>query len=111
MEERKIKKEIKESHSKLMKNLTAANNHANINNTDISETRNDILQELNNILGTDGDKAHKNNKTKIIDEHAIQEEHQENNNTNSLMNENEHEAEENNIENKNLKCKIINLMF
>ncbi len=105
MEEKKIKKEIKESHSRLLKNLYPANNNPNVNNTDISETRNDILQELNNILSAEGEKTQKNNKTKTIDANAIEEEHHENNQTNSLMNENENEGEENNIENKNLKCK------
>lgn len=103
IEEKKIKKDIKESNSIFIKNLSQPINNAAVNNTDISETRNEILQELNNILTAEGEKTSRLTKNKIIDTDAIEEERNENNGTNSLMNENE----EINIDNKNLKCKLI----
>ncbi len=88
VEEIKLKREIKDSESKLLKSVI-------LNTNDVSQTRTDILNELNTIL-----KEEQNNKNKKEiakqKENIIKEEHGESNN--SLMN---HDMEEN----KPIKCK------
>ena len=112
LEEKKLKKEIKESQTYFLKKTSKpiSNNFAAVNNTDISETRNEILQELNNILSAEGEKINLFDKNKNLNANAIQEDHHEHQETNSLMNENDNDdLQENNIEKENLKCKVISV--
>lgn len=118
LEENKLKKEIKESESKIFKTLnnnplngsSFAGNmqnhlHTNANNThnDVSVTRQDILQELNNILGPDGEKGGKHRSNLNVNANTIEEEHAE---TNSILENQEDNDNGENNENKNLKCKM-----
>jgi len=91
VEEIKLKREIKDNESKILKSVI-------LNTNDVSQTRTDILNELNTIL-----KEEQNNKNKKEikeKENIIKEEHGESNN-NSLMN---HDMEEN----KQIKCIFLN---
>ncbi len=80
-----MKKEIKDNESKILKSVI-------LNTNDVSQTRNEILMDLNKLLDEDGNKKNK----KEIKENVIKEEHGESHN--SLMN---HDMEEN----KQIKCK------
>ena len=120
VEESKLKKEIKESETKIYKTLlnqNSNNNNTNLQvNNDVSETRNDILQELNNILKEENTSAGENNKgkspnvnTKVVSigrSRIIEEEHQEDGSNSMLEGRTNNEAQEH--DNKNLKCKKIN---
>lgn len=84
MEEVKLKREIKDNESKILKSVI-------LNTNDVSQTRNDILNDLNTIL-----KEEANTKTKKeIKENVIKEEHGESNN--SIMN---HDMDDH----KQIKC-------
>jgi hypothetical protein len=78
----------------------------NVHN-DVSETRNDILQELNNILIAEGEKGGNVNKKKLINPNEINDNdnviEEENVDANSLLAQGSNE----NNDNKNLKCKLI----
>lgn len=114
LEEKKLKKEIKESRTNFLKKTSKPilSNYAAVNNTDISETRNEILQELNNIISAEGEKVNLFDKNKNINANAIQEDNHEHQETNSLMNENDNEdLQENNLEKENLKCKVMSLLL
>jgi hypothetical protein len=98
LEESKLKKEIKESESKIQKSMRE-NTYNNTHNNDVSETRNDILQELNNILIAEGERVNKFKSNKTLQQTVIQEDKAE---ANSILDDNQVENE-----NKNLKCKFI----
>lgn len=94
VEEKKLKREIKDNESKILKSVI-------LNTNDVSQTRNDILIELNKL----DDDVHKKTK-KEIKENTIKEENGETNNS-LIMNDND----DNDIEeNKPIKCKI-NLIY
>lgn len=89
MEENKLKKEIRESESKLVKNMTI----------DDSQT----IQDINNILSNND--IGKSAKNKTVNTRVIKEEHDET--SNSIIND-MGEIDETNLhnnENKNIKCK------
>ena len=91
VEEIKLKREIKDNESKILKSVI-------LNTNDVSQTRTDILNELNTIL-----KEEQNNKNKKeIKENIIKEEHGESNN--SIMH---HDMEEN----KQIKCNYLNFIY
>ena len=88
VEEIKLKREIKDNESKILKSVI-------LNTNDVSQTRTDILNELNTILKEE--QNYKNKKEFEEKDNIIKEEHGESNN--SLMN---HDMEEN----KAIKCNI-----
>jgi hypothetical protein len=86
LEEVKLKKEIKDSESKIYKSIVP-NVHTNTHN-DVSETRNEILEDLKNILIAEGEKAKNKSKLEVkLKDKVIQEENQEEN-TNTILDEN-----------------------
>ena len=87
LEEVRLNKEIKDNESKILRSII-------LNTNDVSQTRNDILLELNTILNLEVNNKNK----KEFEDNVIEEEHGESNN-NSLMNNNMDE-------NKHIKCKI-----
>ena len=91
VEEKKLKKEIKDNESKILKSVI-------LNTNDVSQTRNDILIELNKL---DDDVHGKKNK-KHIKENIIKEENGETNNS-LIIDEDENELEDN----KPIKCIIF----
>lgn len=92
VEEKKLKKEIKDNESKILKSVI-------LNTNDVSQTRNDILIELNKL---DEDVLKKNKKD--IKENIIKEENGETNNS-LIINENDME------ENKPIKCNFSLRIF
>lgn len=88
VEEKKLKKEIKDNESKILKSVI-------LNTNDVSQTRNDILIELNKL----DDDVLKRNK-KEIKENIIKEENGETNNS-LIINDNHEE------DNKPIKCNIL----
>jgi hypothetical protein len=91
VEEKKLKKEIKDNESKILKSVI-------LNTNDVSQTRNDILIELNKL---DDDVHGKKNK-KRIKENIIKEENGETNNS-LIIDEDENDIEDN----KPIKCIIF----
>jgi len=89
VEEKKLKKEIKDNESKILKSVI-------LNTNDVSQTRNDILIELNKL----DDDVIKRNK-KEIKENIIKEENGETNNS-LIINDNDDMEE-----NKPIKCIFI----
>lgn len=89
VEEKKLKKEIKDNESKILKSVI-------LNTNDVSQTRNDILIELNKL----DDDALKKNKKEIKD-NIIKEENGETNNSLIMNNDNEIE------DNKPIKCEFF----
>ena len=92
VEEKRLKKEIKDNESKILKSVI-------LNTNDVSQTRNDILIELNKL---DEDPSKRNKKE--IRENIIKEENGETNNS-LIINDNILE------ENKQIKCKKIILIY
>ena len=90
VEEKKLKKEIKNNESKILKSVI-------LNTNDVSQTRNDILIELNKL---DDDVIKKNKKE--IKENIIKEENGETNNS-LIIDEDENDIEDN----KPIKCIIF----
>jgi hypothetical protein len=103
LEEVKLKKEIKDSESKIYKNMVP-NINTNTHN-DVSETRNDILEDLNNIMIAEGEKAKNKSKLQVKEKEKVIEEENQEENTNTILDENA-EAGGDKIE-KILKCNLL----